>query len=188
MNGSSWTLSVSATEKTPTDEAACESKSRAAQDQHCQSAWSPVALSDGKESCLIRWIKAHRAVIWWVAGASVLVFIASLIVVPLLIVRIPSDYFAHRRRHVNPRVGRRSPLRWVLIVGKNLLGYVLVLAGLLMLFLPGQGVVTILIGITLLDFPGKYRFERWVVSRGPVLRSINRLRKRAGRPPLLLEE
>jgi hypothetical protein len=75
-----------------------------------------------------------------------------------------------------------------LIVGKNLLGYVLVFAGLLMLFLPGQGVVTILIGITLVDFPGKYRFERWVVSQGPVLRSINRLRKRAGRPPLFLEE
>lgn len=137
---------------------------------------------------MIRWIQSHRAVIWWIAGASLLVFIASLIIVPLLVVRIPSDYFAHRRRHVNPRVGRRSLLRWALLVGKNLLGYVFVFAGLLMLFLPGQGVVAILIGITLLNFPGKYRFERWVVSRGPVLRSINRLRKRAGRPPLILED
>lgn len=137
---------------------------------------------------MIRWIQSHRATILWIAGASILVFIASLIVVPLLIVRIPSDYFAQRRRHFKPRVGRRSPLRWALIVGKNLLGFVLVLAGFAMLFLPGQGMVAIFIGITLLDFPGKYRFERWVVSRGPVLRSINRLRKRAGRPPLFLED
>ncbi|MDP2898306.1 MAG: PGPGW domain-containing protein [bacterium] len=137
---------------------------------------------------MIKWIQSHRAAIWWIAGASILVFIASLIIVPLLVVRIPSDYFAHRSRHIKPRAGRRSLLRWVLLVGKNLLGYVFVFAGLIMLVLPGQGMVTILIGITLVDFPGKYRFERWVVSRGPVLRSINRLRKRAGRPPLFLEE
>jgi hypothetical protein len=137
---------------------------------------------------LIKWIQGHRAVIGWVAGASILVFLASLIIVPLLIVRIPSDHFAHRRCRVKPRVGRRSPLRWALLVAKNVLGYVLVFAGFAMLFLPGQGVVTILIGITLLDSPGKYRLERWVVSRGPVLRSINGLRQRAGRPPLILEE
>lgn len=137
---------------------------------------------------MIKWIQSHRATIWWVAGASILVFIASLIIVPLLIVRIPSDHFAHKTRRPTPRVGRRSPLRWALIVGKNLLGCVLVFAGLAMLFLPGQGLVTILIGIALLDFPGKYRLERWVVSRGAVLRSINRLRQRAGRPPLFLED
>jgi hypothetical protein len=76
----------------------------------------------------------------------------------------------------------------MLLTAKNLLGYILIAAGIVMLVLPGQGTLTILIGILLVDFPGKYRLERWVVGRGPVLQSINWFRRRAGRPPLLLEK
>ncbi|MCX7000139.1 MAG: hypothetical protein NT106_07575 [Candidatus Sumerlaeota bacterium] len=113
-------------------------------------------------------------------------FIATLIIVPLLVVRIPSDYFAHRRRHSKQWAGQHSALRWVLLIGKNLFGYVLIVAGIIMLVLPGQGMLTILIGIMLLNFPGKYRLERWFVSRRPILRSINWLRRRAGQTPLFL--
>jgi hypothetical protein len=74
------------------------------------------------------------------------------------------------------------------VVAKNLLGYILIVAGILMLVLPGQGTWTIVVGIMLLNFPGKYKLERWIVSRGPVLRSINWVRRRAGRDPLVLEE
>ena len=73
----------------------------------------------------------------------------------------------------------------MLMIGKNALGFILVVAGIIMLVLPGQGVFTILIGIMLLNFPGKYRLERWIVARRPVLRSINWLRRRAGRAPLV---
>jgi hypothetical protein len=73
-----------------------------------------------------------------------------------------------------------------LVIGKSLLGYVFIAAGVLMLVLPGQGMLTILVGIILVDFPGKYRLERWIVTRRPVLRFINRLRRRAGRAPLVL--
>jgi hypothetical protein len=69
---------------------------------------------------------------------------------------------------------------------KNLMGYVLIAAGIAMLVLPGQGMVTMLLGIILVDLPGKYRLERWLVARGPVFRSINWLRRRAGRDPLVL--
>ena len=75
-----------------------------------------------------------------------------------------------------------------MIIGKNLIGYVFVVAGIIMLMLPGQGILTIVIGITLLDFPGKYRLERWVVSRRPVLRSINWVRRRAKRGPLVIDK
>lgn len=61
------------------------------------------------------------------------------------------------------------------------------LFGALMLVLPGQGILTILISITLLDFHGKFRLQRWVVSRPGVLDSINWLRKRRGRDPLILD-
>jgi len=62
-----------------------------------------------------------------------------------------------------------------------LLGLFLSLPG-----VPGQGILTILIGVMLLNFPGKRRLERWLVSRPRVLPVINGLRARFGKPPLLL--
>ncbi len=73
------------------------------------------------------------------------------------------------------------------MIAKNLLGYIFVVAGTLMLVLPGQGLLTILVGIMFLNFRGKYELERWIVSRQPVLGSINWIRRRAGRAPLVLE-
>jgi hypothetical protein len=64
------------------------------------------------------------------------------------------------------------------------MGVVLLLAGILMLVLPGQGLFTMFVGIMMMNFPGKYKLERWVVARGPVLKSINWMRKRAGHEPL----
>jgi hypothetical protein len=67
---------------------------------------------------------------------------------------------------------------------KNLLGLVLVLAGIAMMLLPGQGLLTVFVGLLLLEFPGKHRLERRLIGWGPIYRAINRLRRRAGRPPL----
>jgi hypothetical protein len=53
-----------------------------------------------------------------------------------------------------------------------------------MLFTPGQGIVTILIGLVLVDLPGKRALERWMVGRPRVLAAINRLRAKYGHPPL----
>ena len=76
----------------------------------------------------------------------------------------------------------------MLLIGQNTLGVVFIVAGLAMLLLPGQGILTMIIGIMLLSFPGKYRLERWAIARGPVLRTCNRMRRRAGRPPFVLTE
>jgi hypothetical protein len=72
-------------------------------------------------------------------------------------------------------------LRYVLLALKNVLGVVLLIAGLIMLIAPGQGLLTIMIGLTLIDFPGKYRLESWFVTRPAVWKSVNWLRRRAGR-------
>lgn len=136
---------------------------------------------------IVDWIRANEAMLFALAGASTFVFMATLIAVPWLAVRLPYDYFAHRKRRPVPRTDQHPVFRGVLIAGKNLLGAAFVLVGLAMLVLPGQGLLTILAGIVLLDFPGKYRLEYWVVSRRPVLRSINWLRRRAGRPPLIVK-
>jgi hypothetical protein len=135
---------------------------------------------------MIEWIRAHEAVLWWLGATSVVTFLGTLIAVPLLVARIPSDYFAHRKRRRTPWADQHPVVRGVLLVGKNALGYVFIVAGIAMLVLPGQGILTIAIGIMLLDFPGKYRLERWLIVRRPVLRSINWLRRRAKQPPLVL--
>jgi hypothetical protein len=79
---------------------------------------------------------------------------------------------------------KRPALRLALLAGKNVLGGVLIVAGLLMLLVPGQGLLTIAVGLVLTDFPGKFRLERWLMRRRSVWRSINWLRRRAGREPL----
>jgi hypothetical protein len=72
----------------------------------------------------------------------------------------------------------------VLISLKNVLGLVLLIAGLAMLVLPGQGVITILIGILFLDFPGKYQLERRLIQQKNIQSAIAWIRKRTGQPPL----
>jgi hypothetical protein len=133
-------------------------------------------------------IKGHETLIVWLTITSIATFIGTLIAVPWLIVRIPSHYFSHERRVDKLWEHRHPAIRMILIMGKNFLGYILILAGIIMLVLPGQGMLTILIGIILIDLPGKFRFEKWVVTRPPVLRSINWLRLRAKRAPIVIEE
>lgn len=112
--------------------------------------------------------------------------LATLLAIPWLVTRLPADYFGHRRRE-SWRRSAAGPLP-VLLIGllKNLLGAVLVALGVVMLVTPGQGVLTILIGLLLMNFPGKYRLERWLVTRPGVLRRLNGLRERRGRPPFFV--
>ncbi len=135
---------------------------------------------------ILGWIEANEAILLWLAGASTFGFLATLIAIPWLVVRIPCDYFAHRKRRRPARANRHPAVRVLMFAAKNILGAALVAVGLAMLVLPGQGMMTILVGILLLDLPGKYRFECWVARRGPVLRSLNWLRRRTGRPPLIV--
>ncbi len=106
---------------------------------------------------------------------SIFAFLATVIVVPVALVRMPGDYLSRprpRRRHV------------VVVVLKNVAGAILVLLGIAMLVLPGQGLLTLVLGLSLADFPGRRRFERFVITRPAVLKAINALRRRASQPPL----
>ncbi|PLX48627.1 MAG: hypothetical protein C0613_10550 [Desulfobulbaceae bacterium] len=132
-------------------------------------------------------ILAHETLLWWLAGTSLLTFIATLILVPFFLVRLPADYFAHDKRLHVPWAANHPVLRPALLFIKNCVGLLFLLAGILMLFLPGQGLLTMVMGVVLLDIPGKYRLESWLISHRPILRSINWLRRRAGRPQLILD-
>ena len=134
---------------------------------------------------MIEWLQNNETVLLWLAATTIITFMATLIVVPILVVRIPPDYFSRRKRHRKLWANHHPLVRAILLIGKNALGYIFVVAGIIMLVLPGQGIFTILVGIMLLNFPGKYQLERWLATRRPVLRSINWLRQRAGRAPLI---
>jgi len=127
------------------------------------------------------WLKWLRDPVFVVAvslGLAILGLV-SLITLPFLLARIPTDYFV-----TPPAPTRRGSTRWLGRIAKNLLGGILLLFGIAMLVLPGQGVLTILAALILLDFPGKRRLERWFVLKPRLLGALNSLRARAGRPPI----
>ena len=119
----------------------------------------------------------------WASGLSLLAAVATLIGIPWVVVRLPQNYFSRPKRVVW-RTSAEAPLL-ALIFGllKNLLGLVLLTLGLILLVAPGQGILTMLIGLLLMNFPGKYRLERWLLLRPGVLRGLNWLRLRQGQLP-----
>lgn len=132
---------------------------------------------------VMAWAREHFGadVLAGIAIFSVVAFLLGVVVTPMILVRLPADYFV-RRDTVPPQ-----PLtlgRGLLLVARNVLGAVLILLGVLMLVLPGQGLITLLVGLLVLDFRGKRALERRLVARPGVRRFINGLRSRAGRAPL----
>lgn len=119
----------------------------------------------------------------WASGLSLLTLAATIIAVPWVVTRLPQDYFAREERVVWRATSNASVLVLVISALKNLLGLVLIVLGLIMLVTPGQGILTLLIGLLLMNFPGKYHVERWLVSQPGVLRGLNWLREKRGHPP-----
>jgi hypothetical protein len=124
----------------------------------------------------------------WGLGLYLVTFTSSTVVVAWLVIRLPATYFCD----AYPRGvwGDRHPvLRWTGLLLKNLLGILLIVLGGIMSLpiIPGPGILTLVLGVMLLDFPGKRRLEQWLVSRATVLKAMNRLRQRYGKPPLVVE-
>lgn len=116
-----------------------------------------------------------------VLGIWALATALSFVAVAIAIVRLPEDYFT---RHGPPfQHARRSMLGRI---ARNLLGILLIAVGVVLSLpgIPGQGVLTILLGVMLVDFPGRRKAERWLVGRSGVLATMNKLRRRFNKPPL----
>lgn len=120
-------------------------------------------------------------------GLFVVTFVVSIVVIGFLLVRLPANFFldSHNR---DLWIDHHPVVRWLGIILKNLLAIGLIVVGIVLCFFPGQGILTILIGLALLDFPGKRRLERAILRRPGIFDRVNRLRGRFGRPPLIVDE
>lgn len=126
----------------------------------------------------------HEHFFLWLTIVSIIGFIASLILIPWMITKIPSDYFSHPKRQKYLWNNRSLIVRWIFIFLKNILGVLFVIGGIAMLLLPGQGILTILTGLLIMDFPCKYKVEIWILKHPFILKSINQLRAKAKQRPL----
>ena len=126
----------------------------------------------------------HEALLLWLTIASVIGLVASLVLIPWILIQIPSDYFSHKKRQKHEWHNDLPILRLIFLLMKNILGVIFIISGIIMLFIPGQGIITIIIGVILADFPYKYRIEQWIISHPAILRYINELRAQAKQSPI----
>jgi hypothetical protein len=110
----------------------------------------------------------------------------SIVIVGIVVVRIPENYFSSHYQHdFLPNSSWFT--RWGAVVAKNIAGAILVAAGILMLIGPGQGILTILIGLILMDIPGKRPLEARLIKRPIVLAAVNNFRAKYNKPPLVMD-
>ena len=114
---------------------------------------------------------------------------AGIGIVNAVLLRLPATYFSLSR---TGGVGTNTHpvLRWTGLIIKNIIGVVVVAIGIVLTMpgVPGPGILTILLGIMLMDFPGKRRLERWLIRRPKVLAAVNRLRQQHGKAPFVLDD
>jgi hypothetical protein len=118
---------------------------------------------------------------------SVLASLGGMVVVVIVLVKLPSGYFGDSAT-MQPRPDARPVMRWATVLLKNFVGSMLVVLGVIMSVpgIPGPGIVTTVLGLMLLDFAAKRRWARWFISRAPILRATNSLRRKYGKLPFVV--
>jgi hypothetical protein len=127
----------------------------------------------------------------WIAIASLMFLILSiggLALVSAMVIRLPADYFSDQPQR-GYWIDRHPALRWGGLIAKNLLGIALIGIGIVLSLpgVPGPGLLTILLGVMLTDFPGKRRLECWLIRRPAILSAVNGLRERYNKPPFVVD-
>ena len=117
---------------------------------------------------------------WWIISGSLILILSVLIIVPFVLIKLPVDYFSCKENSgiINKLA---FPYNLILVVIKNGTGFILVCFGVILLFIPGQGLLTIFAGLMLMNFPGKRNLELHIVRKKPVLNAINWIRSKAGK-------
>lgn len=121
-------------------------------------------------------------------AVSAVMFVAGIMMLPWLLSRIPRDYFVTHPVPLRAWKESRPVWRWIVLGIRNLIGAVFAIMGIIMFFTPGQGVLTLLVGVSMMTFPGKRWLELRLIRMKGVLKSINWLRKKNGHEPLELPD
>ena len=124
----------------------------------------------------------HEHLFWWLGLGSLALLVGTALLSPWRIVLLPADFFARTLDPDSAGSGPRSVLGLALALIRNLLGIVLIVAGVIMLFVPGQGLLTILVAVALVDFPGKKALLLRLVESPRILGAANGIRRWAGKP------
>lgn len=132
------------------------------------------------------WARNNGTVLWTVSIVSLVTFVGTLAAIPFFVARIPEDYLIRKEGTSRYYYVSHPALHHIFLIVKNLLGIIFILAGAVMVFIPGQGIITMLIGVMLMDFPGKRRLALGIVKQQKVLKTLNWIRARSQKQPLQL--
>lgn len=130
---------------------------------------------------LVIWLSQNTSILAALAAFSFLLLTTSLLATPWVLARLPANYFSRP-----PAIQPRSAWRLCTSAVKTVVGCIMILTGIAMMFTPGPGLVCLVLGIALCEFPGKHRLLKWVVRRPSVFTTLNWLRKKASKPPFVL--
>lgn len=135
---------------------------------------------------IISWSSMNSDLLFLLGSLSIFILIISVFMMVLIISFLPEDYFKSENRNLISRVqnSRYPLLKLLILITKNFFGVLLLFSGILMLVLPGQGILTIITGLVFMDYPGKYKFERKLLRQKGVINSINWIRSRLSKPSL----
>jgi hypothetical protein len=133
---------------------------------------------------LITWLKGNVPLVFEGIGIWIVSLVVTIWIARYYLISIPPDYFARPHQPFEAWRDSHPALRWTLLIAKNLFGAIFLIAGLVMLITPGPGWIALLLGLYLLDLPGKRAVERRILQRPAILNIVNRTRAHAGQPPL----
>ena len=138
-----------------------------------------------------QWIIQFWETLTWYKIAWGLLFaiigmVASYGLIVIGMIKIPADYFSP---NYVQEIGsdKHFSVRWAAFIIKNTIGFLLIIAGAVMIFTPGPGVPTILLGLIMMDIPGKRPLEAKLIQRPMVLSAVNDLRAKYNKPPLIMD-
>ena len=129
-------------------------------------------------------LDTYRPAIALLGIVSTATFFLSLLIIPWIINRLDTDFFLHL--HEQTKKEDEHPVMFILLrILRYLTGCILITAGILMLFLPGQGILTIILGISLIDFPGKQALRDRLFGFHSVQNGLNWIRGKGDKPDFL---
>ncbi len=112
------------------------------------------------------------------SALSLLTLLISLLALPWLVSKLPVDFF---RTYAAPKPETvAARLRHYC---RNFAATLLLIAGIAMLVMPGQGLLCIFLALALGDLPGKHRMMQALIAMPALENLLNWIREKRGKPP-----